>query len=72
MSIPSYSERHEAVIQDSVLEDLSRPEYKTISLTYIAKANNANSESLALVYAQIATAYASLEQARWLGKAPRK
>lgn len=65
---PSYIQNHNHRVSEAVARDLARSEYKTAALTYLALADNTSLPDYALVYAQMATAYATLEQARWTAK----
>lgn len=61
---PSYIQNHNHRVSEGVARDLARTEYKTQALTYLALADNTSLPDYALVYAQMACAYATLEQAR--------
>lgn len=65
-SAPSYQQRLQEKIDNDILSDLARSEYKTQALTYLAMAKNAidASPEASMVYAQSAVAYAMLEESR--------
>lgn len=69
----AYFERFQEQVEKDISEDLARPEYKTQAIHCLALArNNSGMPEVAQIYATMANAYATLENARWAAKAPRK
>jgi hypothetical protein len=66
--VSSYLERHKAQVEEYLLEDMTKSEYKTQALHCLALARASESPEQALVHAQAATAYAILEQSRRAAK----